>query len=180
MATTAIMTGAAFDQLPYEEGRKWELLGGELIPVASGRPIHQLTVITLGSSLKVYLQHENRGAVLPDSEFALGESIRLRPDLAVLLKERWEKVDLYKTPILLAPDIAIEVLSPSELAMDSLGKIHTYLAAGSKEAWQVSAKTQTVLVYRSNKTASVWEVGDVLTSPLLPGWEIPVADLFQP
>ncbi len=178
MAATVVMTGAAFDQLPYEEGRKWELLEGELIPVASARPRHQRTVSILNTSIGAYLLRDPRGVALPDSEFALGESIRLRPDLAILLTETWAKVDVDATPIPLAPDIAIEVLSPGELAEDNLRKIRTYLGAGGKEAWQVSAKTQTVFIYHSDKSGFVLEIGDVLTSPLLPGWEIPVADLF--
>jgi Uma2 family endonuclease len=179
MATTALMTGAAFDQLPYEEGRKWELLEGELIPVPSARPRHQLTVSTMNMSIGAYLLRESRGVVLPDSEFALGDAVRLRPDLAILLSDTWTKVDIDKTPIPLAPDIAIEILSPSESAEDNLRKIRTYLRAGTKEAWQVSTKTQTVVLYRADKSGSVLETGDRLNTPLLPGWELLVADLFE-
>src|SRR5215469_5181188 len=108
------MTGAAFDQLPDEEGRKWELLEGELIPVPSATPRHRQVASNLNTSIGPYLKRERRGAILPDSEFYLGDSIRLRPDLAVLLNERWDQVDWEKTPIRIAPDIAIEITSPSE------------------------------------------------------------------
>jgi Uma2 family endonuclease len=179
MATTTVMTGAAFDQLPYEEGRKWELLQGELIPVPSATPRHQRTVNRLGSSFEVYFLREPRGVVLPDSEFALGDSNRLRPDLAILLSERWAKVDQDKTPIPFAPDIAIEVLSPSESADDSLRKVWVYLEAGAQEVWQISVKTRKVMIYRDTKSAIVLGTEDVLTSPLLPGWEIAVREIFE-
>ena len=48
------MAGAQFDSLPYEEGRKWELLEGELIEVPSPTPEHQLIVSTFCASLRQY------------------------------------------------------------------------------------------------------------------------------
>jgi Uma2 family endonuclease len=179
MATTATMSGAAFDQLPYEKDRKQELIEGELIEVPSPTPEHQLCVITLGGSLDAYFRREQTGVVLPDSEFALGDYNRLRPDLAILLNERWAKVDRKKSPIRLAPDIAIEVLSPSELANRSLRKVWIYLEAGVKEVWQVSAESQKVLIYKDSKSATILDIGDRLSTPLLPGWDLPVRDLFE-
>ena len=179
MATTVLMSGAAFDQLPYEEGRKWELVEGELIPVASAIPEHQFIVNEFIGRFWIYFRDHPLGITLPDSEFALGEAVRLRPDLAVLLSETWAKVDRKKTPIALAPEIAIEVLSPSELTKDSLRKVWIYLGAGTREVWQVSADDQRVVVYHSDKTARVLETGDRLGTPLLPGWEIGLSDLFR-
>jgi Uma2 family endonuclease len=117
--------------------------------------------------------------VLPDSEFALGDSVRLRPDLAVLLSERWAKVDRKKTPIPLAPDIAIEVLSPSELADNSLRKVWIYLGAGVQEVWQVSPTAQRILIYCSDSSIRVVGIADRLTTPWLPGWELAVREIFE-
>jgi len=178
MATTTAMTGAAFDQLPYERGRKWELLHGDLISVPSATPRHQLAVISLGGSLYLYFKRDPRGIVIPDSEFALGGAIRVRPDLAVVLNERWTTIDRQKTPIRVAPNIAIEILLPSESFEESLEKILTYLNAGAREVWQVSLKLQKVLIYRDTKSAIVLGTEDLLSTPLLPGWELAVGDIF--
>jgi hypothetical protein len=67
-------------------------------------------------------------------------------------------VDWEKTPIRLAPDIAPEVLSPSEHTSESLRKV-----------W----------IYRSAKSISALEIGESLTTPLLPGWELALRDLFE-
>ena len=54
MATTSTMAGAQFDALPYEEGRKWELLDGDLIDVPSPTLEHQSIVGTIYASLRAY------------------------------------------------------------------------------------------------------------------------------
>jgi Uma2 family endonuclease len=179
MASTTTMSGAAFDQLPLEEGRRWELVHGELIEVPGATPEHQIIVLDLGASLRDYFRREPRGGVIPDVEFALGEDDRLRPDLAILLGERWTSVNRKKTPIPVPPDITVEVLSPSERATDSLRKIRIYLSSGVQEVWQVSADTQQVLIYRGAKSITVLEIGESLNTPLLPGWEISLREIFS-
>ena len=96
MATTATMSGPQFDALPYEEGRRWELLEGDLIEVSSPTPRHQ---------------------------FALSDLLRLRPDICVLLGERARQLDPDRTPLPGAPDLAIEVISPMERASESHEKV---------------------------------------------------------
>jgi len=179
MATATTMSGAAFDQLPYEDGRHLELLQGEMIEVPSATLEHQLIVLILGTSLYQYLGLERRGGVVPDVEFAFGEDNRLRPDLAILLGERWTSVDRRKIPIPLAPDIAVEVVSPSERTSESLRKIRIYLGAGVREVWQVSAETQEILIFRGSKSNTVLEIDEILNTPLLPGWEISVREIFE-
>ena len=178
MATTTTMSGAAYDQLPLEEGRHLELLHGEVIEVSRPTPEHQMIVVVLNGSLLNYFRREPVGAALPDCEFALGEDTRLCPDVAILLKERWVSVDRKKSPIPLPPDIAVEVLSPTERSTDSQRKLLTYLKSGVREVWQVVSAGQRVLVYRDTNSFTILEVGQSLTTPLLPGWELPIQELF--
>ncbi len=130
MAAIAGMTGAQFDALPYEDGRQWELLSGELIEVPSPTPEHQDIVFNLLKALKQY-----------------GESRhdRLRPDVCVLLGDR-ANVDSRKVPIQGAPNIAVEVISPGERAGETRRKALTYLDAGVEEVWQVYPITREVLI----------------------------------
>jgi Uma2 family endonuclease len=72
MATTAGMSGVQFDALPYEEGRRWELLDGELVEVPSPASRHQAIVSRLIRLLQTFLEKTgSQGFVLPDVEFAL-------------------------------------------------------------------------------------------------------------
>jgi Uma2 family endonuclease len=179
MATTTTMSGAAFDQLPYEEGRYLELLQGEVIEVSRPTLRHQRIVLTVIVSLHEYFRREPLGEAVPDTEFALGEADRLCPDVAILLGERWAAIDPDRTPIPLAPDIAVEVISPSERTTESDRKVATYLAAGTQEVWQFYSETRKVVVYRGPKSITPLYEGDTLSTLLLPGWEVSVRDIFS-
>lgn len=74
MVTTATMTGAQFDDLPYEEGRHWELLEGDLVEVSSPTLDHQEIVYRILAALKQYLGG-GRGIASHDVEFALSQTL---------------------------------------------------------------------------------------------------------
>ncbi|HVW09018.1 MAG TPA: Uma2 family endonuclease, partial [Bryobacteraceae bacterium] len=80
-------------------------------------------------------------------------------------------------PVPGAPDIAIEVISPTERATESHDKIRAYLRNGVSEAWQVFPKSRTVEIYRGNGGISL-DASQTISSPLLPGFGVPVASFF--
>jgi Uma2 family endonuclease len=169
MATTATMTGAQFDALPYEEGRRWELVNGELIAVPSPTWRHQDIAFEMHLALKQYFRTSGaKGLVAQDVEFAMTADDRVRPDVCVLLNEKADRLDLDKIPIPGAPDLAVEIISPSERTNESYGKVVRYLQCGTTEVWQVYPKLRTVHIYRRDKTYVVGP-GESITSDLLPG-----------
>jgi len=171
------MSGAAFDQLPYEEGRRLELIEGEILTVVRPTPNHQSAVTVLLGSFLGYFGVEPSGWALSECEFALGEDDRLGPDVALRLQERWS-IHEDRTPIPVPPDIVVEVVSPNERTDDSLRKIQIYLKDGVQEVWRVSGVTQQVFIHRAGPIA-VLEINDILSPPLLPGWEIPLRETFR-
>jgi Uma2 family endonuclease len=177
MATVATMTGAQFDALPYEEGRRWELLSGDLVEVSSPTPEHQDIVVNLLSALKQFLRTRGAARTHQDIEFALSLRDRLRPDVCVLLDDRAE-LHPQRTPIRGAPNIAAEVISPSERAGETRRKVLTYLASGVDEVWQIYPATREVLIYAADKRRELQQDG-ILTTDLLPGWSLPVVSLFE-
>jgi hypothetical protein len=65
--------------LPYDEGRQWELIGGELLPVSSPTPEHQLILQRILLALMIHLNaHPGQGLALTDVEFALDNHYRVR------------------------------------------------------------------------------------------------------
>ncbi|MGA3074710.1 MAG: Uma2 family endonuclease [Bryobacteraceae bacterium] len=144
MAAITTITGAQFDAMPYEEGRRWELVNGELISVSSPTPRHQDIVFEILLAVRRYLQH------------------RLNPD---------------KVPIPGAPDIAIEVISPSERASESHDKVLAYLRNGTTEVWQVYPKSRTVQIHRGEASRSL-EWSQPIETHLLPGFALHLASLF--
>lgn len=179
MATTATMTGAQFDALPYEEGRRWELINGELISVPSPTWRHQRIALHSVTEFEQYLKTTGiNGATAQDVEFALTDDDRVRPDVCVVLGEKADRLDPDKTPIPGAPDLAVEIISPSESASESYDKVRRYLQCGTTEVWQFYPKSKTVQIHRGNIATVVGPDG-FLTTDLLPGLKIPVASLFE-
>lgn len=176
MATQTLVTAEQFDHLPNEEGRKYELWDGELIELPSASPRHNETVSVLLIDLGGFLQSSDTGRAIPDTEFALGANLRYRPDIAVLLSSKWAQVDRDRVPVRVVPDIAIEVISPSELAYHVERKIGAYLKAGVNEVW-VLYQAGRIYIHTIAAVRRFLET-EVLTSPLLAGWSIPVAKLF--
>jgi Uma2 family endonuclease len=178
MAAIASMTGARFDALPFEEGRRWELIGEELIAVSSPTPEHQIILQRILFALMLHL-HSNpdQGLVLTDVEFALDEGSRVRPDVLVLSSSRAKTLDPNQVPVPGAPDLAVEIISPSERSADSQAKLQTYLRAGSKEVWQVYPKSRSVVVHRSGNS-TILTSDQTLGTPLLEGFSIKVQNLF--
>jgi Uma2 family endonuclease len=179
MAATTAMTGAQFDALPYEEVRRWELINGELIAMPGATPRHQYLVSRVLIALWFFIETAKNGALaLPDVEFALTDLDRVRPDVCVLLKEKADRLDRDKIPIPGAPDIAIEVISPSESASESHEKVRVYLRNGTAEVWQVYPKSRTVQIHRREISHS-FEADQHIATDLLPGFDLPLTSLFK-
>src|SRR5205085_8359408 len=100
-----------------------------------------------------------------------------RPDISFLTNERWQLVNADQLPIPFSPDIAIEVLSPSESAIAFNRKVAEYLASGSQEAWILDAENQEILI-RMSDGVRILRANDLLESPLLPGVSVRVADVL--
>jgi len=172
------MTGAQFDAMPYEEGRQWELVNGELISVSSPTPRHQDIVFEILLAVRRYLQQSRiAGLTYQDVEFALTGNDRVRPDVAVVLGEKATRLDPDKVPVPAAPDIAIEVISPSERASESHDKVRAYLRSGTTEVWQVYPKSRTVQIHRA-ETARSLEWTQPVETDLLPGFALRLESLF--
>src|SRR5581483_2046048 len=109
------MTGAQFDALPYEEGRRWELVNGELIPAPNPTWAHQDFALAFNRAFEEYFKTGIlKGASAHGVEFALTADDRVRPDVSVLAADKLDRLDLDRIPIPCAPDLAVEIISPSE------------------------------------------------------------------
>jgi Uma2 family endonuclease len=171
------MTPAQFDALPEEDGRRVELVEGELIEMPNTTARHNLVQMEILVAVHRCLLKDHRGAVIPRTEFAFGAN-RLQPDLAVLLQAKWTLVDKDRVPVLIIPDIAVEIVSqPSESAHNLDRKLRIYRAHGVTEVWIVYPDGEHMYVHAANGVRELLNT-DVLESQVLPGWSVPVAELF--
>jgi Uma2 family endonuclease len=124
-----------------------------------------------------YLDTHPIGLVGGDANFRLWPERRHEsrgPDVSFILKERLPQ-NLFRF-LPLAPDLAVEILSPGDSFMQMMEKVDEYLRQGVKIVWVAIANTREVLVCTPK---GKYSVRDTLTAPeLLPGFELPVSDIF--
>jgi Uma2 family endonuclease len=158
-----------------------ELVDGRIVPLPPTRPEHGEIELSLGSELKAWVRSSGRGRV---SGGEVGLYIRRNPDtvraadLIFISHERYARWGR-ATYLDVAPELVVEIMSPTDRRSDVLEKVGDYLAAGVDRVWVVDPKLQCVLAYRTLTEVQRFEMGDVLADEeLLPGFRMAVADLF--
>jgi Uma2 family endonuclease len=102
-----------------------------------------------------------------------------KPDGSLVLRDRLAAEQLEEGYLTLAPDLAIEAVSPNDLAYEVEQKVLEYLAAGVRLIWVIYPTTRTVHVHRGDRSAAVLRPGDELTGEdVLPGFACRLDDLF--
>jgi len=163
------------------DGRRREVVRGEIRELAPSGARHGQIAIKAGWLLKSFVDERNLGEVFAaETGFVLGEdpaTVRAA-DAAFVRKERLPDPipeGFFPGP----PDLAVEVISPGDLAQEVERKVEDYLQAGTRLVWVVYPTTQTVTVYRTPKEVRVHTREDELSGEdALPGFMCRVADLF--
>lgn len=176
------LTWKQFQRLPPEPASRLELAGGNLVREPRPAPLHARVVSTLVWLVEGSIRESGAGVVLVDAGFLLSrepDTVR-GPDISFVSAERiptdgyghsgfWE----------MAPDLAIEVLSPGNRASEMQEKVLDYLAAGSRQVWVVDPRLRSVTVHTPGGEArllmgrAALEGGDVL-----PGFRVELEELF--
>jgi Uma2 family endonuclease len=180
MAAKTLLTLKEFNELP-DNGVRYELDEGELAPMTFPRPKYQRVAKRILIVLERYLERHPIGeAFLSDTGFVLSENpATLRgPDVSFLGAKRVEDVDP-NSDIPGAPDLAVEVVSPSDSAAELTRKVNQYLKAGSHTVWVVYPDERQVLVFERSGIVRIVSEEQALDAPaLLPGFSVPVSSLF--
>ena len=133
------------------------------------------------AELNAYANDHDLGIVTgADSTLRLAWSGRVRlPDVAYIAKARVPTT--YESIPTLAPDLAVEVLSPTNTPAEMAQKLKEYFNSGTRLAWYVDPPTRTVAVYHGvGEPTVVLTDADVLDGgEVVPGFTMPVADLFR-
>jgi len=161
----------------------WELIDGELIAMSpSGRAAGKLAV-WIGSLLLGFVLPHRLGEVFgADTGFVLvpGRQLLRSPDVAFVRADRLVAQD-DRGYLHLAPDLAIEVRSPTDRTPDVLAKVEMYIEAGVRLVWLVDPDPRTVAVFGGGQDGRVLQGGDWLDGgDVLPGLRIDLAELFRP
>jgi Uma2 family endonuclease len=154
-----------------------ELYNGKVV-FKMANPLHGAIQWTIGGELYIYLKKNPIGVAFTEAHFKLwperDDHARI-PDVAFIVKERLPTDWLHYSAM--APDLAVEVLSPTDSFEATMEKVDEYLRQGTKIVWVVITSTREVIVCTAEGKHFV---KDVLTAPnLLPGFELPVSTIFS-
>lgn len=158
-----------------DDGRRHEIIDGEHYVSPSPNFKHQLIVAELIARLKYHVDPRKLGWVVGSPLDVLSEHTIVQPDVLYISKAR---ASIISQTVKGAPDLVIEVLS-SNRDYDERVKYQEYELSGVLEYWIIDPEAESAKVFRrtGNRFAPI-PVSDVITTPLLPGFELRIADLF--
>lgn len=165
------------------DGKRYEIIDGELFVTPAPRFAHQRVVTRLVRYLSVFVDDHGLGEVLVSPfDVVFSQFDVVEPDVLYISKAR--AAVLTEKNVQGAPDLVIEVLSPTTAKTDRTIKLKLYARFGVAEYWIVDPEGPSVEVYRRPKgqsegleLAATLGSGDSLTSPLFPDFSLPLTRL---
>jgi Uma2 family endonuclease len=166
MSTTTRLTFQDFEKLPEQEGTHYELDQGELVMEASPTFLHNLIRDRIATRLSQFVKGHRLGVVIVEMDFRLAPDTVRNPDVAFLTAEHVASIDLNRSPVDGSPALSIEVISPSNLAQDTLKKVGQYLSAGTKVVWIIHPSLRVVEIHTANEVRHLKEPGSLAEDQL--------------
>ena len=172
------------DLLLMPEGGRFELVDGQLLE----RPVSvQSSIIgaRLIRRLDHYCEENNLGWVFNSENgyqcFPGSPNLVRKPDVSFIHLSRLTADLLTQGYARIPPDLAVEVISPNDLAHEVEQKVELYFRAGVRQVWVIIPETRTVRVCRSNGSDTRLHETDALAGEeVVPGFQCLVRDLFPP
>jgi Uma2 family endonuclease len=184
MQTTLRWTSADLDSLP-DDGKKYEVIDGELHVSRAPHYHHQYTRDSVVTFLRNWNQQTNAGRAVSEPGIIFDDDDDVIPDVIWISLERLAATYGPDGKFHAAPELVVEVLSPgsANAHRDREAKLKLYSRRGVQEYWIIDWMLKQVEVYRRRdralELAETLFKNDTLQSPLLPGFSCQVADLFD-
>ena len=165
-----------------DTGSRYELARGELIEKPPAGARHGHITSRIDGRLGNYVEETGAGKVFTaDTGFVLerGPDTVRAPDVAFVSEDRLPRGELPSGFLEMAPDLAVEVVSPSDSADQVQEKMEQWMRHGVRLAWLVYPATRSVAVYRALDDVRILTGRDVLSGePVIPGFSRTVEELF--
>jgi len=182
MSTAETTTFSPDDLLKLPDGKRFELVNGQLVEKAMGWDASYIAA-RLHAFIFVFLSDNPVGRPTVEGSYQCFDDdpnrVR-RPDVSFVSHERMPG-PRPEGHCRIAPDLAVEVVSPGNTYSEIEAKVHEYLDAGVRLVWLVNPPTRSVHVYRQgDSSVTLLRASDQLTGEdVLPGFECSVAALFE-
>lgn len=169
------MTTAVFDDWVQHQTEDYEYVAGEVVAVVSNNYCSQIAML-IGAFITLFVKQNNLGQVTGADGGYMVQGERYIPDVGFIGKDKQPKPchDAYNPQ---PPDLAVEVVSPTDTEKRLLVKTSNYLASGTT-VWIVYPDEKVVHVHRPGQAVTTVKQDDTLTSEALPGFSLTVADIF--
>lgn len=181
MTATHMMTIEEFAAIS-RPGR-FDLIRGELLEMAPAGGEHGEVAAEIGRLIGNFVvEHQLGRLYAAETGFIISESDStvLAPDVAFVEASRVPPREERRGFVPIAPDLVVEVVSPSDRVTEVNDKVTTYLEAGVNLVWVVEPVRQRVTVYTPDRRARLLIGGDHLDGgDVLPGFSLPLVDIFR-
>jgi len=169
--------------LPVPDDILYEVVDGKIVEKTVGATEVEIANI-LNEYLRVFVRTHRLGRALMEMVFRIdvAKDLQRRPDVAFVSHARWPYNRRVPNVAVwdMVPDLATEVVSPSNTAFEVQRKIHEYFDAGVKQVWIIYPPQREVYVFASTNRIEVLQLGQELDGgDLLPGFRLPLATLFE-
>lgn len=182
------------DRLTYEQylaeeedHQRYEIVDGVRFYMTSPTRRHQEILLNIAEAFRAYERVSRRGkTIIAPCDILIRRSpLQIRqPDVLFISRERLAKcnVDSDPTPLEVAPELVVEILSPSETRRIREAKLEDYGAVGVQECWIVDSDAETLTVIRlldtQREVVAVYSQGETLRSSVFSDLSLPVAAAF--
>jgi len=177
--TGARHTVADYLNLP-DAGERVQLIAGEYVVNPSPSSSHQNAAMSLALSLAAHQRPRGGYVAFAPLDVVLGDDTVVQPDLLVVVAARRSIVTAER--VIGAPDLVVEILSPSTRKLDSVTKRDLYGKHGVREYWLVDPEAERVEVYvlaaDRLELRELVDRGELRSREVLEGFAMPVADVF--
>jgi Uma2 family endonuclease len=176
-----LLTVEEFERLP-DDGYRTELSGGRLVREPPPGAVHGWVARNVLRPLDRYVEEHALGLVIFDTGFLLtAEPPTVRgPDIAFLAGEHLPSTGAPQGFWTIPPDLAVEIVSPSNTATGIQEKVLEYLRAGTRLVWVVDPDTRSVTAYRTQQDVQLLTENNVLDgADVLPGFRLDVSKIFD-
>ena len=172
------MSADEFEASPFAETH--ELIRGELYPIMPAGTLHGVVTNRLSAYLTFFVLENDLGEITAaETGFKLINQSTVGADIGFIGKENLARFGISDSFFPTAPDLAVEVVSPSNSSDEISTKVEDYLKSGSRLVWIVYPKRKIVVVYRTNNTVSFLSETDELEGEdLLPNFRLPLKKIF--
>lgn len=184
--TTRLITADELLVLPHRDKNgndcRLELIRGELKVMSPSKPLHGVVCAEIAAELRDFVRGHSLGMVFgAETGFVVERDpdTVLGVDAAFVSNERLSAVEDLDRFFPSAPDLAVEVMSPSNTRREMDEKVALYFGAGARGVWIFNPKKRTVAVYASPSDVQILSERDTLDGgEVLPGFELELSKLF--